>query len=270
MYNSNFIALAKEASFAYEILSSGVTLLRKANYAKKGIYFQSFINLTVGLERLGKLCVMLDYYIENSGSFPNEKYLKKRIGHDIEKLFNKANEIRKKRDYVFKFGNYFNDDLHKNILNILKDFAMKDRYENFDILLNPSENKNLIERWFNQVDMPLFIKHVSKMKKLKIEYNAYMIHQMSSKFTVVDFIAEDNSNIDEVFEASLRTGIYESVGVYRQLYVSHIIRFMTELLWELQSDAQKLGKEDIPFFSDNFGCFYNDDSYLRTRKTYEV
>lgn len=31
-----------------------------------------------------------------------------------------------------------------------------------------------------------------------------------------------------------------------------------------------LGKEDIPWFNEGFGCFYNTDSYLKTRKNYEV
>ena len=32
------------------MLGAGATEIRKANYAKKGVYFQSFTNLATGLE----------------------------------------------------------------------------------------------------------------------------------------------------------------------------------------------------------------------------
>ncbi len=87
MFNEKFNALSNECAFAYEILASGITQIRKANYSKKGIYYQSFISLSVGLERLSKLCILFDYYISNNGEFPTDKFLRN-LGHDINKLYN--------------------------------------------------------------------------------------------------------------------------------------------------------------------------------------
>ena len=42
-YREEFVALLNEAQFTKEILGIGVTQLYKANYAQKGIYYQSFI-----------------------------------------------------------------------------------------------------------------------------------------------------------------------------------------------------------------------------------
>ena len=42
MFNETFTALVKEAQFTKEMLGAGVTQIRKANYAQKGMYFQSF------------------------------------------------------------------------------------------------------------------------------------------------------------------------------------------------------------------------------------
>lgn len=59
-YSREFIALQNEALFTKELLGIGVTQLYKANYAKKGIYYQAFTCLSTGLERIGKLCLILD------------------------------------------------------------------------------------------------------------------------------------------------------------------------------------------------------------------
>ena len=74
-YSKEFIALLDEALFTKDILGIGVTQLYKANYAQRGIYYQTFICLSTGIERIGKLCLILDSYIENNGKFPNEMVL---------------------------------------------------------------------------------------------------------------------------------------------------------------------------------------------------
>lgn len=51
-HNIIFIAFLKEAQFTKELLAIGVTQLYKANYASKGIYYQSFVCLSTGIERL--------------------------------------------------------------------------------------------------------------------------------------------------------------------------------------------------------------------------
>lgn len=64
--------------------------------------------------------------------------------------------------------------------------------------------------------------------------------------------------------------MWEAVAPYRQLAVLQVIRYWTELLGELGYEAQRLpGGENIPFFGEVFGMFYNEDSYLRKRKTWD-
>ena len=151
MFSTTFTALNKESQFAFEILHSGVTQIRKANYGRKGIYYQSFINLTVGIERIAKLSILLDYYIENNGNFPNDKFVRK-LGHNINKLYNQSHEIKEKYSLNFNYLNDF-DDIHHNVLDILSDFATKDRYENINILVNAQQENNPISMWFEKVDM---------------------------------------------------------------------------------------------------------------------
>ncbi len=53
MFSESFIALLKEAHFTKEMLGSGATQIRNANYATKGIYFQAFTSLSTGPSESG-------------------------------------------------------------------------------------------------------------------------------------------------------------------------------------------------------------------------
>jgi hypothetical protein len=56
-----------ESTFTAQMLGSGVNLIGSANYGRKGDYFQAFTNLATGLERIGKLCVLIDFAIDHQG-----------------------------------------------------------------------------------------------------------------------------------------------------------------------------------------------------------
>lgn len=270
MFNETFTALAKEAQFTKEMLGAGATQIRKANYAQKGIYFQSFTSLSTGLERIGKLCLMLDYYIDNNGKFPDFNYLKKDIGHKIDLLYQRSLDVKHKRKIEFHFLQDLNGDIHQNILRILSSFAVGDRYSNINILTSSKQQNDPVSDWFFEVDMLLFEQRVTEKKKQKIAHNAHAISQMTQRFTMVRHSSEAGTEINNVEEASFRTGMQQAVAPYRQLYVIQIIRFWFELLRTLQYKAMEKNNEDIPFFGEIFGGFYNEDSYIRTRKTWDT
>jgi hypothetical protein len=91
---------------------------------------------------------------------------------------------------------------------------------------------------------------------------------MLSQFMSVLHTSETGEEITNVERASYMTGMYEAVAPYRQLYVLQIIRYWVEILMSLQYAAMETGK-DIPFFSEVFGAFYSDDSFIRTRKMWD-
>ena len=68
-FSPTFKALLNEANFTKQMVGAGAMQIRRAGYANKGSYFQAFTSLSTGLERIGKLCLMLDYYLEHQ-AFP--------------------------------------------------------------------------------------------------------------------------------------------------------------------------------------------------------
>ncbi|MBN2597798.1 MAG: hypothetical protein JXR82_13575 [Marinifilaceae bacterium] len=267
--NKIFHVIADEAKFTKDMLASGITQLGKANYGQKGIYFQAFTSLTTGLERIGKLCLILDYYILNDGEFPKEKYVKKEIGHDLEVLFKKSKLIILHHNISFRFSKEQTEPIHSEILSILSKFAKGDRYSNINFLVKSKFQSDPIQDWSKNVDQVIFELRVSKPKKEKIRHNARLVNSMIGSFTIVRHTDESRNSITDVETASYLTGVTESIIKYRQLYVLQIIRYWVEILRKLEHKAMSLENDDIPFMSDMFAIFYNPDSFFKTRKTYE-
>lgn len=270
MFNEMFLAFLEEAKFSKELLGLGVTQLYKANYTNKGLYFQSFNCLYSGFERIEKLCLILDFYISNNGRLPNEKDIRK-YGHDIKCLFETCRKIESKHNLRISFECNLGDEIHTSILDIINDFARSSgRYANINTLISAkNSNADCIENWYNNVDMKIYSHNVKLAKKQKIENNARVIGSAINQFSLCIFSTEDNLIITDPEELSRRTGMWEAVAKYRQLYTLQIIRYLSEILIELGHKAMKLNNQDIPFFSEIFGLFYNDDSYFKTRKTWD-
>lgn len=269
MFTPTFNALLKEAQFTKEMLGTGATQIRLANYTTKGIYFQSFTSLSTGLERIGKLCLMLDHFIETGGTFPTLKEMKHQIGHKLELLYERSQEVIRRRSVQLRFLRDLSSPEHLAILRVLHDFAEGDRYSNIDILVGSSSSADPVARWFVEVDSLLYATRVSQKKKEQIAHNAWIGAQLLGASSLVRHISEKGEAITDFEEGSRRTGMWEAVAPYRQLAVLQVIRYWTELLGELGYAAQTLSGEDIPFFGEIFGMFYNEDAYLKSRKTWE-
>lgn len=265
--SKTFNALNKEAQFTREMLGTGATQIRKANYASKGIYFQAFTSLSTGLERIGKLCLIVDYSLEHEGKFPDPDYLKHEICHDIAAIYEKSMAIVRKRSITMMFLRDLGGPIHHAILSVLSEFAKGDRYSNINLLVGGKRQKDPISAWFQQVDQPLWNQHVSQNKKDTVRRNVATVDRLMGEYRMVLHTSELGEEISDIEEASHRTGMWHAVAPFRQLYVLQIIRYWAELLSSLQYGANS---ENIPYFSEIFALFYNNDSYFKTRKTWDA
>jgi hypothetical protein len=267
--NKTFHILIDEAQFTREILGSGITQIGKANYGQRGMYFQAFTGISTGLERIGKLCLLLDYYIQNNGTFPDNSYLKNEIGHDLIKIYEKSQLIAKRDKIKFSFQNEITDPIQLEILTILSKFAKGDRYSNIDFLVNSKYQSDPTRNWHEKVDKELYKIRVSKRKKESIELNSKLIGEIFNPVSSVRYYSESREEINDMESASFLTGMTESIAKYRQLYVLQIVRYWFEVIRSLQYTAMKLGHQDIPWMTEVFAIFNNKDSYFKTRKTFE-
>ncbi|MBF8675199.1 hypothetical protein IRZ53_10940 [Pseudomonas fulva] len=270
--NSNpvFRALCKEAMFTKELLGSGVTQIRRANYATQGLYFQAFTNLSIGLERIGKLCPALDHFIDTNGKFPTEEQLKKSIGHDLVKLYNQSQIVLTKRKIKLRTLQTLDNPIQSEILSILSKFAKGDRYSNFDFLVGSVRQSDPTGEWYKKIDMQIFDREITLKKKHTIRRNAETTNRIMSQFGMVSHTSEDGIAIRDFDDASHRTGVFEAVAPKRQLYILQMIRYWSEIIFSLESLSRQIDKESTPYFGEILGGFANDDSYLRSRKTWDT
>jgi hypothetical protein len=266
-FSPTFQALLKEVQFTRDILGAGATQIRRANYASKGTYFLALVSLSTGLERLGKLCLMMDHLLLH-GSFPDLAQLKREIGHRLSLIHERTQALVQRRGLTLQFRQTLDDPIHSAILGCLHNFAEGDRYANINLLAGAPSATDPVAAWHQEVDLPLFRLRVSPAKQARIRRNAQMIDQLIGPMSMVVHLSETGDAIDNLEDASFRTGAMEAVGPYRQLYVLQIIRYWVEVLGELQYPAMQVS-DDIPHFSEVLAIFNNDDSYFRSRKTWE-
>ena len=269
MIKSNCDAMIKEAMFTGEMLCSGYTQIRKANYAKRGVYFQAFTSLSTGFERIGKICYILTYAINNN-SFPSYDHIKKSVGHDIEKLYKNILDFKNQNNIQYHFKQDLEDSIYQKIIYILSRFGKGDRYANIDLLVEHLNYDDPISVWFNDIDMYLFNSKISDNKKKKIQDDAMMVHTLLSPYSTISFTAEDGGRIDEIFKGSYRTGVNDAVAPLRQLYIFHIIRFFVESISSLEKIITSKHLFEVPSFMDVFRVFFNEDRYMKTRKTIDL
>ncbi len=247
------------------MLGSGATQIRSANYASRGVYFQAFTSLSTGLERIGKLCLMLDYYIDH-GKFPDCKHIKDEICHNILLLYDKSTAIVARRSISMMFLPKLDDPIHQAILKVLSDFAQGDRYSNINLLVGGKRQSDPIASWHTQVDQPLFETRVSVKKKETIRRNAGAVAASPGPHSMVLHTSETGDMITTVEDGVFRTGMFAAVAPYRQLYVLQAIRYFIEFLLSLHDRTRG---DDIPDFGEVFTLFCHEDRYLRSRKTWE-
>lgn len=248
------------------MLGAGATQIRRANYATRGIYFQAFVSLSTGMERIGKLILMLDYRIDH-GKFPDLNHLKNEIGHDISLIYEKSVAVIARRAILMQFLADLNDPIQQSIVRILSDFGKGDRYSNVDLLVGSRRQNDPIASWHTEVDRPLFESRISEKKKDLIRQRAGAAAGLLDPHSMILHTSETGAAITDLEDGSFRTGMFEAVAPYRQLYVLQVIRFFTEILLGVHD---LMGNDDdIPHFGEVFALFYNDDRYMRTRKGWE-
>jgi len=261
-----FISLLKEAEFTNEMLCSGYGQIRNANFAKKGIYFQAFTSLSTGIERIGKIILLLEHTITNNGQFPDLNFMQKNIGHDIVKIYNDCLDIKIKYNFSFNYKQELNDQIYVNILDILSRFGKGDRYSNIDLMINSRTYDDPITVWYNKIDKYIIEKNIKKAKIEKIKAQANFLHNLTSDYSSVYFFDENESKIDTFYEMYLQGNINTLVGPYRQLYVYHVSRFFVELLLNIDKIIKSNNILSTPYFSELFQMLNLSDEIVKSRK----
>ena len=267
MHSPAFQALSREMALANQIVGSGLTVIRDADLSKNGSYSEAFFNLSIGLERMGKLIFIIDHCYSNQGTFPTDKELRN-FGHNLISIIQHAKKVREKYPTNDSLANWDDSDIGAAILNCLSQFADGTRYFNLDFITNGKTKQSVdpVKLWYETVIKPVLNKHYSKEAREKDALQARIMGDLMRDISIVRFTAEDGRSINRFDDLTLHAHTGKIGNKWAQLYLLRIVRFLSVLLNDLGYKAYELRYDFIPHTSDFFGRFYNDDKYFKTRK----
>ncbi|WP_312708110.1 hypothetical protein [Stenotrophomonas sp.] len=150
-FSKQFSLLLQEAHLAKNSILSGFDLLLKAEFGadRDGYFYSAFFHLSIGIERILKLAVVVDYMIKNDLKAPTKSQLKS-YGHDIAALYTACNELRKVYRPSAKQKHAVGVD--EQIVEFLSRFAKSTRYFNLDEIASSdasSASKSPFYEWWS-------------------------------------------------------------------------------------------------------------------------
>ena len=267
-------SIGRETKLACHLLGSGATSLGRASYGDQmGEYYTAFFGLAIGLERLAKLILVVDYAISNGGTLPEEKVVRE-YGHKLVKLLNAAAEVEVKHGLNLKY-NRPTDPISAKIVDVLDAFAdaSRGRYANFAALGDPNlSREEPIARWWSDVATLILKSHYEgKPIQARVEANAVSIHEIVSPFAMVLHDNESGEIMQDAHTASVRDGQTRVVQKYGRYYALTIVRWLSELFSELAHQACYTHQIVAFFGSWEFLQTYTvPDGYLKRRKVWPL
>jgi hypothetical protein len=253
-YMSKIISiLGREAYTISDLLANGLGSMRKIN-RQEGIYYNSFYNLSIGLERLAKLIIYLK----------NPSLNIKDFGHDLVKLNS-------------KLGIIFEDETINSILRFLNTFAKGNRYCIIDYLGSKVDAKLKEEPIFDFYHS-IVKKHIIQNHPFKRE-RKYLTNEEIIKLDIFNlnqplYWSMSNIQILDIdfqnrflmpYNWQLDPKFIDHVSKYFVMYFGRLLQPYFELL----STFDGRNFEGSNWFPSEF--FWNlmqGDQHFKTRKTF--
>lgn len=235
MFTEKELNLANEAALTSSLLGNGLNALRRADLYNKGLYYQAFFSLSIGIERLLKIIVISQYRVNHNEAFPTDINPRK-FGHDLVKLC----------EYTgIKFES---NSLHIKLITFLNDFARKSRYYNIDSMMNTSEKYNdpLYDWYLISCDI------YNSSKKKNIIQNKRDLANIIDSFSLISFYNFQGNEITNAIELLEE---FES----RNIIQSYSVQFMFEIINKLVNEIRRLEHQKymMPLLSEFFPMYNN-------------
>lgn len=244
-------------------------MLGKANYAQQAYYYQAFFALSVGLERSSKLALAVDSGLRD-GRFPTDKEMRTH-GHRLDTLIEAVGVVATVRGIDTEVPS---SEINKAILAVLTDFADNvTRYYNLAALAGDSKVSGIVDplqAWHEQVFAPVAAAHYGSQKPAVDQANAKAVAGLLVGSAAVLHHAETGDVLTDIEAASALTGATQAIQPWVRMYVLQFARFFYEVMSDLGFAAMRQGRADIPYLSEYYAIYCNDDAFFRSRKIWTI
>lgn len=151
-------------------------------------------------------------------------------------------------------------------------FATKLRYYNLTYLSGVTSNRHdPIALWWKLVAAPICERHYTRHLRERDEAFACMMMQHLQDNTVIMHMTETGDEINNVYDYFSRAYATKVVQRFGQFYTIQIARWLTSIIYELQHHGVYTHRiEALLGMEEPFMMFYNEDKYLKTRKSWSM
>lgn len=262
----HFRALLREGGLSAGLVGRGATSLGSASVGNTAIYTQAFFDLSIGLERLCKLIIVLDKLIK-ANAFPSDAEMRT-LGHDLESLLQEVRRVA-----ALLTGLHWtipSDTITNAAIGVLSEFAKATRYYNLDLLVagRSVSTGDPIARWYSEVGSKIIAKHYGARARAKAAAEVAWVATYVDPISMTRSIAEDGAVLTSASAQFARVKESHVVQRHGRTYMLTLVRGLAEVLRHLQYEAQRAG-HPVPYFSELFAIFNNEDSYFLKRKTWD-
>jgi hypothetical protein len=236
------LLLIKECGLTASSIDQGLTSLRKSHFGVKGLYYQAFFLLSIGIERLLKLIIVVKSLIEKD-EFPKNDELKN-YGHNIIDMFYHITQELCPND------NFINsNDLFVPILRFLSDYAQGSRYYNLDTLSGRTTSAgDPLHNWY-EIQQLIKVKHC-KFKDFS-PYEKELIKNIANHSSF-HYTAENDSPINNAYKYFEEGKYLNKIQGFSVWYFYQIIDYLVKIL---SDEADK--KSMLPYYLEFFPLFDN-------------
>lgn len=262
-----FYLLQQEGFLARSCICIGLNSLSKGNIGEKGNFYSCFFSLSIGIERIAKLSVILNFLLENNMRFPSEKYLRD-LGHDLLSLHSHINNAA-----MLKFPGLVTPinpvSIEMRILEFLGDFAKKSRYYNLNVLGGSSSSQNPLTAWY-QILVDCLKLDATPTDLDKIETMFALGEIMENRSAIISSgMGESSVTLPEQFG---QNAVIHNSKHHIQMRVISVIKYFKSALVKFNvechnvSSLPKSSAPPIPYFYEFFDFLDLPDKDLKRKK----
>ncbi len=263
-------ALTAEATLAAQQVAAAGRAFHALDPTTIGSFYAAFFPLSIGYERMAKIALQVDSKIA-TGEFISTTTMRNKIGHRLDKLFDRVAEVCERRGY--KHARPM-EPIHQAILSILTEFATTGRYNHLDTLGSSTvTSKDAEHEWDTRVLPLLTEKHLTaRMKETmlrKAEFLRAVIEAGKEDFTVLAIRHDVSGEIHtDLPTAELLTDLYRRMNPWGRMYALQLGRWLANVLYALSIDARTSAHAHghVPHLIEFFTPLTAGDSDLRNRR----
>ncbi|MCA9419931.1 MAG: hypothetical protein KC592_02865 [Nitrospira sp.] len=246
----SFFLLQKEMLLVESALMSGLTALRNGSLAERGKLYTGFFQLSIGIERLLKLVLVIDFMVSNSLKPPTNDWLKK-YGHNLERLYEAASSLAVASNIIMPLNS---DSPEYPILRFLSVFAKNSRYYNLNALTERTSQMDPLSEWGKILKDTLENEVPKRIRETIMRQSAELANMVENHISVVAHDLDNQPlNLESVFNKPL---LQQATAPFIIVRIFRIIAPIRKVLYDLghkgyeTTNAVGESRMHIPDFAD--------------------